>query len=219
MSVPVLFIAHHFPPMGGPGVHRTLNFVKYLRNFGYEPIVLTITQEDVERSSYPIDVSLERQLPSDLIIERTRNYEPRKVKGFLMKLRIFRFFWMFLYPIFWESSALWPFRAYFRAKNLIKKHNISLVYTTSGPYSSILIGYLLKSRLKVKWVADIRDPYTESFGWIWPTKLHWQFSKWVEKVLLSKVDELIVVTPEMKKMYVKRELLDCNKISVITNGF
>jgi hypothetical protein len=37
----VLMIAHQFPPIGGSGVQRTVKFVKYLRDFGWEPVVLT----------------------------------------------------------------------------------------------------------------------------------------------------------------------------------
>ncbi len=37
----VLVLAAHFPPSGGVGVIRTLNFVKYLPDFGWKPIVVT----------------------------------------------------------------------------------------------------------------------------------------------------------------------------------
>ena len=35
----VLIITYYWSPAGGPGVQRWLKFVKYLRNFGIEPIV------------------------------------------------------------------------------------------------------------------------------------------------------------------------------------
>ena len=37
-----LLIAYHYPPLGGPGVFRTLKFTKYLPNFNYQPFILTI---------------------------------------------------------------------------------------------------------------------------------------------------------------------------------
>ena len=42
----VLFCAYTFPPTAGGGVQRSLKFVKYLRRYGYEPIVLTVSPED-----------------------------------------------------------------------------------------------------------------------------------------------------------------------------
>jgi hypothetical protein len=35
----VLVIAYYWPPAGGSGVQRFLKFVKYLREYGWEPVV------------------------------------------------------------------------------------------------------------------------------------------------------------------------------------
>jgi hypothetical protein len=35
----VLIITYYWPPAGGPGVQRWLKFVKYLPDFGVQPIV------------------------------------------------------------------------------------------------------------------------------------------------------------------------------------
>ena len=35
----VLFLAYHFPPIGGAGVQRSIRFIRLLRDFGYEPVV------------------------------------------------------------------------------------------------------------------------------------------------------------------------------------
>ena len=37
----VLIITYYWPPSGGGGVQRWLKFVKYFRQFGWEPIVFT----------------------------------------------------------------------------------------------------------------------------------------------------------------------------------
>ncbi|HMT12896.1 MAG TPA: glycosyl transferase, partial [Ignavibacteria bacterium] len=42
----VLIISYYFPPSGGPGVQRVLKFVKYLPEFGWQPIVLTVKDGD-----------------------------------------------------------------------------------------------------------------------------------------------------------------------------
>src|SRR5438132_5274038 len=39
--VPVLFIAYHFPPVGGAGVQRSHKLFGYLTNEGFLPIVVT----------------------------------------------------------------------------------------------------------------------------------------------------------------------------------
>ena len=37
----VLVVAYYFPPMGLSGVQRTLKFVKYMKNYNWDPTVLT----------------------------------------------------------------------------------------------------------------------------------------------------------------------------------
>lgn len=218
LSENILFIAHHFPPMGGPGTNRSLKLAKHLKQFGYQPIVVTIALEDVKASSYPQDTGLLDEVKS-LEIHRFSTLEPRKLKSILMKFRLFRLFWFLLYPLFWESSALWPISSYSSCGKIIIKNNIKLIYTTSGPFSSLILGYILKKKYNLKWVADIRDPFTDGYMWLWPSKLHWYFSRYFERKLLQAADKVVVNTPEVKRLYLKRGFLDKNKIIDITNGF
>ena len=37
----VLVVAYYFPPMGLSGVQRTLKFVKYMKNYNWNPTVIT----------------------------------------------------------------------------------------------------------------------------------------------------------------------------------
>ena len=46
----VLIITYYWPPAGGPGVQRWLKFVKYLRDFGVEPVVYV--PEESQLSDY-----------------------------------------------------------------------------------------------------------------------------------------------------------------------
>lgn len=215
----VLFIAYQFPPMGGPGVHRSIGFVKHLKKYGYEPIVLTILEEHIQKTGHTVDESLLQKIPDDIEINRIDSGQLFKWVQILQKLRVYRLFWFFLYPFFWEKSALWPYSAYKDAAELIKKHNIKIVYTSSGPFSPLILGKNLQKKLNVKWVADLRDPFTDAYAWSYPGKLHWRICRYFEKKILSKADHLIVNTPEVKRLYIQREILPEQKMSVITNGF
>ncbi|MEI6817203.1 MAG: hypothetical protein WCL14_11370, partial [Bacteroidota bacterium] len=60
----ILIITYYFPPSGGAGVQRALKFVKYLPQFGIEPIVLTV---DENKASYPlVDSSLINDIPKEV---------------------------------------------------------------------------------------------------------------------------------------------------------
>lgn len=205
--------------MGGPGVQRSTRFVQYLHEFGYEPIVLTIKEEDIKLLGSSVDYSLMNFIPESTKIVRVSSAVPFKLSRLLVKLRIYRLFWFFLYPLFWERSALWPFKTFSDAEKIIRENGIELVYTSSGPFSSLILGNKLKSKLNIKWVADMRDPFTDAYAWSYPSKLHWRICRWFEKKFLSYADHLIVNTPEVKKLYINRGIKADKDISVITNGY
>jgi hypothetical protein len=53
----VLIVTYYWPPGSGAGVQRWLKFSKYLPQFGWEPVILTI---DPDFATYPaLDTSLE----------------------------------------------------------------------------------------------------------------------------------------------------------------
>lgn len=216
---PVLFVAFQFPPAGGPGVQRSVKFVNNLQNYNYQPFVLTTTETVSKTVSPNLDQSLSKFIPSNTQVYRVPFYQPMTLIKVFTKLKIFRLLWYFLYPLFWEKSAFWPFQAYKTAKAIITKENIKIVYTTSGPFSALILGYLLKRNLKVKWVADIRDPFTDGYQWSFPSKLHWFFMRKMEHFIYAKCDHLIVNTNAVKQLYLKRGLKREPNISVITNGY
>ena len=71
----VLIIAYYFPPLGWSGVQRTLKFVKYLRNFGWEPVVLTVGKTKFS----VMDESLSKEIPDDVKVIRIDDTVLKKV--------------------------------------------------------------------------------------------------------------------------------------------
>ena len=68
----VLIVTYYWPPSGGPGVQRVLRFAKYLPQFGWQPIVLTVKNGD-----YPaVDTSLEKEIPKEVKVYKTKTIEP-----------------------------------------------------------------------------------------------------------------------------------------------
>ena len=215
----VLIVSYQFPPFASPGVQRVINLVNYLPKFGYEPIVLTLKKEDLPKIDVNSDASLEELILNHVDVRRVDAYPLNNFMGFLMKLKIYRIFWFFFYPLLWEWSFLWSIKTVKKARQIIEEEKINLVYTSSAPFSTMVLGYLLKRRTKVKWVADLRDPFTDAYVWQFPTKLHWYLARIFERWLFSKPDVLVVNTAEVKKLYLSRELRSENDIIVINNGY
>ena len=173
----VLLIAHHFPPMGGPGINRSLQFTKYLHEMGYEVHVLTVTEEDIAKGSYPADDTRLDEVPEGVHVYRSSIRYPNRFRSAMIRLKVFRLFWFFLYPIFWEPAARWAKNATPLARKIITEHNIPVVYTSSGPFTAARIGRRLRKSTGVKWVCDLRDPFTDAYFFSWPSKLHWRLSR------------------------------------------
>ena len=72
----VLVVAYYFPPVGGVGILRTLKYVTYLPEKGWEPIVLTARNPGVAIR----DEEAERALPAGLRVERVFSPEPAKLR-------------------------------------------------------------------------------------------------------------------------------------------
>ena len=60
-----LVIAYFFPPLGGAGVQRTLKFVKYLPEFGWNATVVSTRSR-----MYPRDTELVREIPESTRVVR-----------------------------------------------------------------------------------------------------------------------------------------------------
>lgn len=77
----VLIITYYWKPAGGPGVQRWIKFVKYLRDFGIEPIVYT-----PENPMYPIiDEQIGDDLPSDIQVVKQPIWEPYGIASLFSK--------------------------------------------------------------------------------------------------------------------------------------
>ena len=68
----VLIVSYYWPPAGGPGVQRWLKFVKYLPDFGIQPIVYI-----PENPNYPLlDEKLNSDVNEKAIILKNKIFEP-----------------------------------------------------------------------------------------------------------------------------------------------
>jgi hypothetical protein len=77
----ILIITYYWPPAGGPGVQRWLKFVKYLPDFGIQPIVYI-----PENPTYPIiDENLIKEVSNKAIILRHKIFEPYQLASFFSK--------------------------------------------------------------------------------------------------------------------------------------
>lgn len=208
----VLFIANQFPPMGGSGVQRSLKFVKFLRDFGYEPVVVTKKRLVATDSSFSRDLD-----PStELIYVDGPDYEEKK--GIMGKIQ--RFVGnKFLIP---DTEISWAERALKPCLERLKKGDIDLIYTTSFPYSDHLLGLWLKqTEPAYPWLADFRDEWTLN-PYILDmkrSKFRMQVEAKMEREVLDRCDFMVTNTDNMLKGFLSLSPGLKSKSAVIPNGF
>jgi len=71
----VLIITYYWPPSGGSGVQRWLKFTKYLRDFGWEPIIYTPANPEL----MAVDNSLAAEIPEGVRVIRRDILEPYSI--------------------------------------------------------------------------------------------------------------------------------------------
>jgi len=230
----VLIITYYWPPSGGSGVQRWLKFVKYFRDFGIEPIVLTVAPEFAALPN--LDESLEDEIPVGIEVHKTRAKSPfgfyKKIKkgavpnsGFAGegKANLFDNLFRFIRGNFFIPDARigWNKFALEKARELIQLHGIDTIITSSPPHSTQLIGLQLKKEFNIKWLADLRDPWTEIYynklllRTNWAKKIDYRY----EQTCLQNADTLIVVSEDIKRRFGEARETILEKIHVIPNGF
>ena len=231
-SKKVLIIAYYWPPAGGPGVQRWLKFVKYLPDFGVQPIVYI-----PENPTYPIvDENLVSEVSDKAVILKQKIFEPYQLASFLSKNKTRKmnsgiipnqkkqsfldkmFLWIRGNLFIPDARFFWVKPSVAYLENYIVANNIDTIITTGPPHSLHLIGLELKKKLNLKWFADFRDPWT-TIGYHKSLRLS-DFAakrhKELEAEVLNTADTIIVTSKTTKTEF---EALTTKPISVITNGF
>lgn len=232
----VLLITYYWPPSGGAGVQRWLKFSKFLPSLGILPVVVTV---DEKKASYPVlDHSLGKEVPDDVQVFRTNTFEPFELyKKFTGKKEIpFAGFANEGTPSFFQRLSRfirgnlfipdarkgWNKYALKVAEQLIRKHGITTVITTSPPHSTQLIGLALKQKLNVRWIADLRDPWTDIYYYKELSHTSWakEIDKKLERKVLESTDEVIVSSNTTRTLFLgKSENINPEKVHAIPNGF
>ncbi len=231
----ILIITYYWPPSGGAGVQRWLKFSKYLPEFGFEPIILTV---DEKVASYAqVDDSLLEEVDPNLLVFKTKTFEPynlyRKLSnkkeipygGFSnqKKITLFEKLSRFIRGNLFipDPRKGWNKFAVRKALELISSEKIEVVITSGPPHSSHLIGKKIKEKTGIRWIADFRDPWTDIYYYkdLYHLHLISRLDQYLEKQVLTNADKIITVSEELGKLFSNKISGISKKISVIPNGY
>lgn len=207
MTRSILLIAFHYPPVrGSSGIQRTLKFSTYLRDHGWEPIVLTVSPRAYEQVS---DDQM-GEIPSGMLVERA--FGLNTAKHLSIRGRYLR--WM-AQPDRWVSW--WP-AAVWRGLRIIAKHRPAAIMSTYPIATAHLIGLTLQRLTGLPWIADCRDSMTEP-GFP-PDPLSWRTARRLESAMVRRCARAIFTTEGTLQMYAERyPHVPPARWAVIENGY
>lgn len=217
-------------------MQRWLKFVKYLPQYGWEPVVIV---PDPAQATYPAkDLSLAGETNSSIQVIQTRDNSLFKWYNFFVRQKnvpsagfsndvgkvtfiqkISRFIrGNFFLP---DPRRGWNRHALNAARKVIREREIDAIVTTGPPHSTHLVGVRLKKESLVPWLADFRDPWTDIYYYrdFYPA-FH---ARWInarlEKKVLSCADHVITVSQGLRDILAGKRCSIEQKITVIPNGF
>lgn len=201
-------VAFHFPPASiGSGHLRTLGFVRYLPEQGWEPTVLSARPTAFSR----VDASSVKLIPDDCQVHRVwaldvqRQLSIRgKYPGFLAQ------------PDRWST---WWLAAVLQGWRLIRQHRMSAIWSTYPIMTAHCVAHTLSRLTGLPWIADFRDPVSSSVEATNPFSVSSQ-KRWERKVL-GRADRVVFTTHGAMRRYAESypETFRENRMAVVPNGY
>ena len=166
----VIVISYFFTPCNLTASQRALGWAKYLKEFGYYPIIIT-RNWDLPIGK-PEDAAI--STGDKIVHEKNENYEvyylpykssfrdklySKKSRTITFLRKGLTFFEMLLFNF---TTRVLPYRNIytFTKKYLKENKDIDRLIITASPFPIFRFGYLLNRKFGIKWLADYRDDWS-----------------------------------------------------------
>jgi len=228
--VNLLLITYVFPPMGGPGAQRPLQTARVLAELGWDVTVLTVADPP---TSLRDDSALE-SLPASVRVERAWSLEPTRALQWLRRgrqadggegssagysgapsgfIRLVQACFMPDEKVGWTP---WAVRA---ARRLHSERPFDVVLASGPPFTAFRVASKVSRRLRVPWVADVRDPLVGNYFFAPATPLHARYLRGFERAVALGAARTVAATHEIAADIATRNPEVARRITTITNGF
>ncbi|PID59696.1 MAG: glycosyl transferase family 1 [Ignavibacteriae bacterium] len=219
----VLVIAYYYPPLGLSGVQRTLKFTKYLKDFGWEPTVLTTGKIGY----FAYDESLLKEAEdAGVTIVRTEAFDPNSLLKSKGEVKMPSNFWMkvlsrisktFFIP---DNKIRWSKKAAEDARRLLSEKKFDAIYISVPPFSAITPILQIKEIFHIPLFVDYRDAWIDNQFSFYPTPYHKYKNKKLESNALRRVDGIITVNRLIKENLLKNyQFLKFDSVDIIRHGY
>ncbi len=214
MMKKVLIITNAFNQTTKIGTQRLRGLARYLTEFGWESIILTIKSTlkpdphlNIVETSYENLLAVWKKRfnfnPNESIKKQMGDPILKNKKTFIDYVT-YIFDEIFSYP---DEYKDWYKSAVEQGKDIFEKNKIVAIISSSYPPTTHLIASKFKDTYNVPWLADFRDLWTQNHYYE-HTSIRRLIEKKLEINILSKADALTTTTPylanNLKKLHKKR---------------
>ena len=229
----VLIITYYWPPSGGIGVLRCLKISKYLREFGWEPVIYT-----AEGATYPTeDLTNFKDILEGTEIIKGKIWEPYSIYKFITRKpktanvnNVFytkekKASWAHKFSVWIRSNffipdarCMWIKPSVKKLKKYLEENPVDAIFSNGPPHSNTRIATLLKKETGIPWLADFQDPWTQIdyYQLLSLTKFGDRKHRRMEQEAFKYADEITIVSPSWKK---DLEDIGAHNVSVIPWGY
>lgn len=225
----ILIISYAWPPMEGVGLIRARKFVKYLPQYGWEPVVLTVKPEGSQQvvDIDPLGVKVYRTEYKDIIAmlksicrvgpaaKHSVSTPSGEVKAEERRPGVSIIREAVTIP---DDQIGWYWPAVEEGRKIIESEHIDAILSTSPPETSHLIARKLKRSYSIPWVADLRDLWSEDHFRPRPA-LKRTLLRQIERTVLKDADRVITVSKPWAESLKSSLLCRDSHVRVIENGF
>lgn len=230
----VLMIATRFPPSPAVGAIRIRKFVKYLDEFGWQPVVVTgpASRRDVDEHAWdelPVNLEVARtaawwdrwpRLLSRRIanaVHRVAGCDVRTSRAGL-EWRFQRFFNRVSFP----DRNIWRIgSAIAQIVRLHQRHRFDAIFSSGMPFSDHMVALAAQTILRLPWIADFRDPWAEYIHAPHATgALRLWLTEWAEAAVVRRAARVVSVNDAMTARFRERYRgIRGDRFVTVENGF
>ncbi|MEW6653289.1 MAG: glycosyltransferase [Bacteroidota bacterium] len=228
----VLIITYYWPPSGGIAVQRCLKFAKYLREFGWEPVIHT-----ADGAEYPVlDDGNFKDIPQNSEVIKTKIWEPfnlfKKFSGKRKEERIHNIFleedkptlahkigiWIRGNIFIPDARKFWINPSVNHLTKYLKENSVDVIFTNGPPQTNHMIAYGVKKKLNIPWHADFQDPWTQVdyFPQLMLNPISLKIHKAMEQRVFKNADKVTICSYTWKN---DLESIGAKDVGVIVWGF
>ena len=169
----VLIITYFFPPCNLTAGQRSLGWAKYLKEFGYEPVIIARNWEQIINGPEDMHHASGEKIITEENSDYTVHYLPFKGN---LRDRLYSKYGKTRFTLMRKALSLFELIGHHFFTSLIPFHNlhrfadryiqensdVEAIVVSGNPFELFRFGYLLHKKHQVPWIADYRDDWNTS---------------------------------------------------------